>query len=286
MPGLIPTGVYQVGQKEIENVIIRNFLPRFRREMRIARDFVGSCANDARATVQEARAVGADPPPANSFVGVVVGNEGLPGTETLPDWELQDECIGFLIALKGQESLATALEWGVKFLADHPVVQQRLRAELLQLPNYPDSRAITYVDVCGDATPYLEAVVSEILRCAPPSPGDTRYILEPIQLLGYKVPAHTQIIFDPWAMARRATKGNLGKMRALDPLRSQASLKAGFSGHGLWDDEDVLLFEPERWLDSDGAFMPKSGFSFPFGMGPRSCPGRKLAARIASGRFT
>jgi len=250
-------------------------IPRFRREMSIARAFIQSCLNEARSLVREARAIGADPPPANSFVGMIAEDEGLPGTEGMPDWEIQDEALVFLFA--AQESIATALGWGVKYLADAPDVQRRLRAELKALEHYPESRDLTYQDVCTNKTPYLEAVVSEILRCAPPTPGDTRITLAPMEILGHQVPAGVQLMLDSGAMARRATKGNLAKMQALDPLRSDVSRKVGFSGHGLWDDEDILKFEPERWLDSEGAFNPKAGYSIPFGLGPRACPGKQLA---------
>lgn len=55
----------------------------------------------------------------------------------------------------------------MKFFAKAPHVQRTLRGELLSaLEDAPDKRPITYADVSSaDRTPYLEAVVQEVLRC-------------------------------------------------------------------------------------------------------------------------
>ncbi|KAI1192806.1 hypothetical protein F5X97DRAFT_64324 [Nemania serpens] len=57
-----------------------------------------------------------------------------------------------------------------------------------------------------------------------------------------------------------------------------------------WDNEDVDLFKPKRWLNSpkksaasgggmeaDLVFNPQAGPSIPFGLGIRGCFGRRLA---------
>ena len=54
----------------------------------------------------------------------------------------------------------------VKMLTDAPHVQRKLHAELMTLPDWPEKRDLTYSDVnTPDVTPYLDAVVAEVLRC-------------------------------------------------------------------------------------------------------------------------
>lgn len=55
---------------------------------------------------------------------------------------------------------------------------------------------------------------------------------------------------------------------------------SGAFGKGLWDKPEE--FDPARWLGDDGKFNLKAGFSLPFGIGPRSCPGKALAVSDAS----
>lgn len=56
----------------------------------------------------------------------------------------------------------------MKFLTENPEVQKMLHAELMgALVDSPESRPVTFDDMMfPEKTPYLEAVVSEILRCA------------------------------------------------------------------------------------------------------------------------
>lgn len=47
-----------------------------------------------------------------------------------------------------------------------------------------------------------------------------------------------------------------------------------------WDDEDIALFKPERWLVSNGndvAFDSQAGPNIPSGLGLWACFGRRLA---------
>jgi hypothetical protein len=46
---------------------------------------------------------------------------------------------------------------------------------------------------------------------------------------------------------------------------------------GTWAAGTGRLFDPERWLRSDGTFDPNAGPSLPFSLGQRGCFGKSLA---------
>jgi cytochrome P450 family 135 len=87
----------------------------------------------------------------------------------LTNAELRDELITLLLA--GHETTATALAWALELLLAHPEKLDALRADLPR----------------GDA--YLDAVVHETLRLRPPIPLFDRLVCEPVEVLGYRIPA-------------------------------------------------------------------------------------------------
>lgn len=64
----------------------------------------------------------------------------------------------------------------MKFLTENPHVQQTLHNELLSaLEDAPQDRSLTFDDMMSaDKTPYLEAVVAEILRCGAVAPASSK----------------------------------------------------------------------------------------------------------------
>jgi hypothetical protein len=54
---------------------------------------------------------------------------------------------------------------------------------------------------------------------------------------------------------------------------------------GWWegDDDQVKKILPERWLDEEGRFDKNRGVSAHFGLGNRSCFGKKLAVSFRKG---
>jgi len=251
------------------------FRRMFKPNYNLVIEWVNRCIGERRSAVREARAVGAEPDPARSLVSMIAENEDIPGSEQLSHRELQDEILTFIFA--GHDTTSGVLQWAVKFLSGAPDVQRVLRAELLKLNDSPESRALTYMDVMSDNTPFLEAVVYEVLRYGQIAGGASRLTIAPMNILGYDIPKGTQLIFSYSTGSRLTTKQNEAAIRALDPLRPESSLKVGLGGAGLWDEEDITEFKPSRWLTKDGKFNPKAGYSYPFGLGPRSCAGKALA---------
>lgn len=190
---------------------------------------------------------------------------------------IADEFFGFMLA--GHDTSATTIAWGVKHLADNPAVQTRLRAELrATLPDATkEKRTPTYAELSKAQVPYLDAVVEEVLRHANTIAFVVREALKDTTVMGRMVPKGT----DVFLMANGA--GYLQpKISVSDEERSPGARKSeGKALTGLWDDEDIGVFKPERWLkkgeDGVEVFDPAAGPQLAFGLGPRACFGKRFA---------
>lgn len=192
---------------------------------------------------------------------------------------IPDEFIGFMMA--GHDTTATTMAWSVKYLADNPSAQARLRDELrLALPSAAGAaRDPTYAELAGAHVPYLDAVVEETLRHANSIAFVVRRAMCDTEVLGRRVPRDTNVFL----MANGA--GYLTpNMPVEDGLRHPGARKEVASNAkaltGAWEDGDIGDFKPERWLrmTAEGeAFDSMAGPSLPFGAGPRGCFGKRLA---------
>ncbi|KAK3356421.1 cytochrome P450 [Lasiosphaeria hispida] len=191
---------------------------------------------------------------------------------------IADEFFGFMLA--GHDTSATTIAWGIKYLTDNPAAQARLRAALhVALPDAArEKRAPSYQELARAHIPYLDAVVDEVLRHANTIAFVVRQALQDTTVLGRHIPKGT----DVFLMANGA--GYLEpNMRVQDETRSPGARRGQAKAlTGSWDDDDIAAFSPERWLKTDTdtgteTFDPMAGPSLAFGLGPRSCFGRKFA---------
>lgn len=192
---------------------------------------------------------------------------------------IPDEFIGFMMA--GHDTTATTMAWSVKYLADNPSAQARLRDELrAALPSAAGAaRDPTYAELAGAHVPYLDAVVEETLRHANSIAFVVRRAMCDTEVLGRRVPRDTNVFL----MANGA--GYLTpNMPVEDGLRHPGARRDAASNAkaltGAWEDGDIGVFKPERWLrmtPEGEAFDSMAGPSLPFGAGPRGCFGKRLA---------
>ncbi|CAI6340672.1 unnamed protein product [Periconia digitata] len=192
---------------------------------------------------------------------------------------IADEFFGFMVA--GHDTTATTVAWGMKFLADHPHAQQRLRKDLrAAFPAAPaEKRAPVYSELVSAQLPYLDAVVDEILRHANTIAFVVRTAQVDTVVLGKCIPKGT----DVFLMANGA--GYIEPAIAIDddvrsPGARRTETSKGLTGD--WDNSDLHEFKPERWLNIDPVtgvetFEPMAGPSLAFGLGSRACFGRRLA---------
>ncbi|WP_454198673.1 cytochrome P450 [Nocardia sp. Marseille-Q1738] len=162
-----------------------------------------------------------------------------PGS-VLSDREIHDQVTNILIA--GSETTAATLTWIFHVLSQRPDIEARLFGEVDAVL---DGRPAEYADL--RQLHYTAQVVSEALRCYPPGWILTRSAIEDVDLVGYRIPAGSSVMFSPYVVHR-------------DPR--------------LFSDPDT--FDPDRWSPERVGDIPR-GAVLHFGTGPRKCIGEVFA---------
>jgi cytochrome P450 len=162
----------------------------------------------------------------------------------MSDEQLRDELVTLFLA--GHETTAIVLSWTWHLLAQHPLVRDRLVAELF---GELDRRPATVADL--PRLPYADAVLKEAIRLYPPAYVLGREAVADCEIGGWQIPAGATIYMSPWVIHR-------------DPR---------------WFTSPET-FLPERWLDGLAARLPRFVY-FPFGGGPRVCIGDRFATMEA-----
>ncbi|KAI9346858.1 cytochrome P450 [Obelidium mucronatum] len=132
------------------------------------------------------------------FTLLLKANMDVDAKRTLKEDELLAQILVFVFA--GHETSATALTFTLDFLANHPQVQSKLRAELLEV--MPDSDNDPTTEYITSTTTYLDAVVKESLRLVPPIPLINRTALQDDIIDGHCIPKGTFVGMSAYAMNR------------------------------------------------------------------------------------
>lgn len=175
--------------------------------------------------------------------------------------ELRSQTLNVLTA--GRDTTASLMGWVFYFLARHPDVFLKLRAQILDVFGKFDASAPARLDFkdLRDGIPYTASVINETLRMAPVIPLNERVALRDTVLPRGGGPDGSQPVFVP------------KDRQVLIPTYAMTRRK------DLWG-EDVDVFRPERWEEEGGR---KFGFEFiPFGGGARQCLGRECAFYLPS----
>ncbi|TQN70001.1 Cytochrome P450 monooxygenase TRI13 [Colletotrichum shisoi] len=185
-----------------------------------------------------------------------------------------DEVFGVVVA--GHDTTSTTMCWGVKLLADNPDKQTALRGALRAAfaDALAENRSPSVTEISGARIPYLDAAMEEMLRCGGATPMVDREAIADTQLLGHRIPKGTVVL----CLSRGP--GMLKPALEVDEAARSASSRAAKAR--AWDDADIGLFRPERWLVESAAqgaakFDQQAGPQLAFGLGTRGCFGRRLA---------
>ncbi|TME06375.1 MAG: cytochrome P450 [Chloroflexi bacterium] len=160
--------------------------------------------------------------------------------EQMSDKQLRDEVMTMILA--GHETTANTMTWIFYLLAQHPVVERKLQAELASVLG---GRAPSLTDLAN--LPYTRMIIDEALRLYPPAPGISRKAVADDEIGGYTIPAGSEIAVSQYVTHRHPD---------------------------FWDRPEA--FDPERFLPERSAQRPHFAY-FPFGGGPRLCIGNAFA---------
>ncbi len=161
--------------------------------------------------------------------------------QPLSDAQVRDEVVGIVVA--GHETTAMALSWAWYLLAGHRAVEERLHQEVDAVLGGAPARAEHL-----PALRYTSMVLDEAMRLYPPLWVISRVALADDRLeSGVDVPAGTLVCMPSYAVHR-------------DPR--------------FFPDPDT--FDPLRFTPEAVKARPAFAY-FPFGDGPRGCPGEGFA---------
>ncbi|KAH7520267.1 licodione synthase [Ziziphus jujuba] len=157
----------------------------------------------------------------------------------------------------GTDSTATAADWTIGEILNHPKVLEKAREEIDRVVG--KNRLVGESD--GPNLPYIQAIIKETLRLHPPFPVVNRKCVEACKIDKYMIPENTMLFLNLWAINR-------------DP--------------NFW--ENPSEFRPERFLepnerDKMGPIDIKGQHfqALPFGSGRRICPGKNLVLQMLPG---
>ena len=181
----------------------------------------------------------------SNFLEAIIAAQATEQGADFTDDDIYANVLTLLLA--GEDTTANTIAWACKYFIDFPDYFDRARTEVDGLLG--GSTSVTDYQQLSEL-PFIEAFTNETMRLKPIAPLNGLETNEPVELLGYHLPANTPVL----AMTRYPA------------LKSE-----NFS--------EPRRFDPERWLKpSDDDQCPHNIQAFlPFGTGPRFCPGRNLA---------
>ncbi|KAG5994156.1 hypothetical protein E4U52_001395 [Claviceps spartinae] len=153
---------------------------------------------------------------------------------------IKDEAFGTFIA--GSDTVSTSMGWAVKFLADNPAAQAKLRRQLhiSYRDAHDEKRQPVVSEIFHISAPYLDAFIEESLRCGKTVLTLLRQAIVDTEILGYHIPKGTTVFL---------TVGGASITEPVIPVADEA-LSPSSLAHSQrlpsWDDDAIAQFNPER----------------------------------------
>lgn len=200
----------------------------------------------------------------NSWSLLVKANLSENPAQRLSDCELLDQLSTFLFA--GSDTTAISISWALHYLSQNPELQFRLRQELSSVV-IPSGASLDITVL--DSLPFLDAVVKETLRLAPPVHGTIRVATKDDYI---PLSSPTVLRTNEEVSSVHIRKGSYIHI----PIEGLNYSK------DLWG-PDALSFRPERWTMPSGtpggvpAQHPGLANIMSFSFGPHACLGWRFS---------
>ncbi|KAI1195909.1 cytochrome P450 [Nemania serpens] len=186
----------------------------------------------------------------------------------------EDEMIStlFVLTAAGFETTATTLAYAIVLLARHSQWQDWLLEEVDALTTTEHTQPIDYVTVFPRASRIM-AFMLETLRLYSPAPHVHREVRSQQTLHTstgpIRLPPGTRIYVNSLAIHLLPSWRDINRLSDPEFVKSDPSAL------------DEYVFRPSRWLNPAGSphviYHPPKGMFLPWAMGPRVCPGQKMA---------
>ncbi len=186
---------------------------------------------------------------------------------------IRDELFDFFSA--GHETTSTTICWALKYVTKHQDVHQNLRSALHSAHKraFAAGDLLTSHEFLKAECPYLDAFIEENHRWGTSIPTVIRMATRDTVVLGHHIPKGTDVFFLNNGPSFQSIAF------AIDESRRSQTSREWKDKNGVWDDSDIGLFKPERWLVEDEKgntkFDPRAGPVLPYGFGLRGCFGKR-----------
>ncbi|KAF6825325.1 cytochrome p450 monooxygenase [Colletotrichum musicola] len=262
-------------------------LPPLNRTMRLKNEFI---VGELKKAIARQKANGDDDTWMRSAVDLIVQREKKLAQEENRKTDflsptMKDELFGVITG--GHDTTSTTMLWGLKYLADHPHIQTKLRSAMEAgfSAAHAEKRNLLIEEIMHINVPYLYASMEEILRCSGTAPLVEREAFCDTVLLGYPIPKGTKIFCLGQGASIKAPAHQIDEMKRTETCRLSVKTKGRVPE---WDPMDIAVFNPDRWLtamtpeekdqnDLGLEFDSAAGPQIAFGLGKRSCFGKRLA---------
>ncbi|KAL4338548.1 hypothetical protein AHAS_Ahas12G0221200 [Arachis hypogaea] len=149
--------------------------------------------------------------------------------------------------IAGLETTTSTVEWAMAELVHNPKKMAKAKEELLQILGRDENPKESDIS----KLPYLEAIVKETFRLHTPIPILFHKSNFNVEINGFKVPKHAEVLVNLWAIGRNSS---------------------------IWSNPNS--FVPERFQECKMDTKDNNFEFIPFGAGRRMCPAISLVHRI------
>jgi cytochrome P450 len=203
---------------------------RFRRARSTLDDIIYRLITERR------RSIARGEPQPRDLLGLLIDATDEDTGRGMGDEQVRNEVMTFMFG--GHETVASGLAWSLYLLSMHPVVQRRMRQEVVDVLAGRDP---TLADL--DKLEYGARAVKEALRLYPPVWLISRTPVEDDEVGGYHIPAGSMVLLSAYVAHRHP---------------------------GFWENPEG--FDPDRFTPERSADRPRHAW-IPFSGGPRKCIG-------------